>query len=95
MSGCFSKTPAIIEVNGELLESVQRINAHFGIKKWESLLFLNVKFFYLFVHNSLHVVFSSLYFWSTEDTKCSCQSHTHLVIISGLWGRDLRREDKK
>ena len=43
-------------------------------------------------------MFSSLfleYVCSTEDTKCSHQRHVHLVIISGLWRRDTRREEDK
>lgn len=32
------------------------------------------------------------YIWSTEDAKCSCQRDVHLVIISRLWGSDVRQQ---
>lgn len=47
MYDCFSKTAVIVKVREELLESVQRINAHLEIKKknLESLQMLNIKLF--------------------------------------------------
>lgn len=46
MHDYFSKIPAIVKVRRNLLESVQRINAHLKIKKkLESLQMLNIKLF--------------------------------------------------
>lgn len=87
MHDCFSKTPTIIEVERELLDSVQRINTHLGIKHCK-LFYVKYKiiFIYLFItHFMWYQIFLFLeYIWSTKDTKYSYQKQAHLVIILGL-----------
>lgn len=50
MHGCFSKTPAIIEVDGQLLEPVQIINAHLGIKTGT---LSDIKYKIIFIHSCI------------------------------------------